>query len=321
VVSLTHPHDPYAIAQRYWDLYEGVDIDPPRVQLAPEQQDPHSRRLMHVTELDRTPVTMEQTLRARRAYYGSISYVDEQVGLLRQTLADAGFADDTITVFLGDHGDMLGERGLWYKMSFFEPATRIPLMVHAPARFAPRRIGASVSLVDILPTLLDFAHDGQAPTLPETIDGRSLWPHLRGEGGHDEVTGEYLGEGAIAPIVMLRRGPWKFVHSPVDPDQLYRLDLDPGETRNLAANPDYAAQVKTFRAEVDARWDLQALDARVRASQRRRHFLFEALQQGRFQPWDHQPVRDASRLYMRNHIDLDDLEARARFPAVRSAAP
>ncbi len=320
VVSLTHPHDPYAIAQRYWDLYEGVAMDPPRVQLRAEQQDPHSRRLMHVMDLDRTPVTMEQTLRARRAYYGSISYVDEQIGLLRQTLADTGLCDDTITVFLGDHGDMLGERGLWYKMSFFEPAARIPLMVHAPARFAPRRIAASVSLVDILPTLRDFAHDGQAPAWPDPMDGRSLLPHLRGEGGHDEVIGEYLGEGAIAPMVMLRRGPWKFVHSPVDPDQLYRLDLDPHETRNLADNPDFAAPVAAFRAEVAARWDLQALDTQVRASQRRRHFLFEALQRGSFQPWDHQPVRDASQLYMRNHIDLDDLEARARFPAARSAA-
>jgi choline-sulfatase len=119
---------------------------------------------------------------------------------------------------------------------------------------------------------------------------------------------------------MLRRGPWKFVHSPLDPDQLYRLDLDPHETRNLVANPEFAAQVAALRAEVAARWDLQALDARVRASQRRRHFLFEALQRGSFQPWDHQPVRDASQLYMRNHIDLDDLEARARFPAVRRAA-
>ena len=326
VVSLTHPHDPYAIAQRYWDLYEDVAIDAPRVQLRPEQQDPHSRRLMHVMDLDRTPVTLEQTLRARRAYYGALSYVDEQVGLLRRTLADSGLGEDTITVFLGDHGDMLGERGLWYKMSFFEQAARIPLMVHAPNRFAPRRIAASVSLVDLLPTLVDFAHlthgahGGRAPALPAPTDGRSLLPHLRGEGGHDEVMGEYLGEGAIAPIVMLRRGPWKFVHSPADPDQLYRLDQDPDELRNLAANPDYAPQVAAIRAEVAARWDLPALEARVRASQRRRHFLFEALRQGRHQPWDHQPVRDASRLYMRNHIDLDDLEARARFPAVGPAA-
>lgn len=320
VVSLTHPHDPYAIAQRYWDLYEGVAIDGPRTEFSPALADPHSRRLSHAMELDRTPVTMEQTLRARRAYYGSISYVDEQIGLLRQTLSDAGFADDTITVFLGDHGDMLGERGLWYKMSFFEPAARIPLMIHAPSHFKPRRVAESVSLVDLLPTLLDFAHDGQKQALPEAIAGRSLLPHLCGDGGRDEVIGEYLGEGAIAPIVMLRRASWKFVHSPADPDQLYRLDTDPEEVRNLAADPEFAGQVAEFRAEVAARWDLGDLDVRVRVSQRRRHIVFEALQKGKVQPWDHQPVRDASQLYMRNTIDLDDLEARARLPAVGAPA-
>jgi choline-sulfatase len=333
VVSLTHPHDPYAISQRHWDLYEGVDIPEPTVQMAPEHQDPHARRLMHVMELDRTPVTLADTQRARRAYYGSVSYVDEQIGLLRQTLAETGFADDTVTVFLGDHGDMLGERGLWYKMNYFEPATRIPLMVHAPGRFAAQRVGASVSLVDILPTLVDIAHEGDAPTPPEPIDGRSLWPHLMGQGGHDEVIGEYLGEGAIAPLVMLRRGPWKFVHSPVDPDQLYHLPTDPHETRNLAtdsvvpgqthtsAPPPHTEVLAAFRAEVAARWDLPALEARVLASQRRRQFLAEAQSQGRVSHWDHQPPRDASQQYMRNHIDLDDLEARARFPAVKRPTP
>ena len=77
---------------------------------------------------------------ARRAYYGAVSYVDDQIGVLLATLADARFADNTVVMLLADHGDMLGERGLWYKMSFFEPACRIPLIVHAPGRFAARRV-------------------------------------------------------------------------------------------------------------------------------------------------------------------------------------
>ncbi|MFM2405348.1 MAG: Choline-sulfatase [Pseudomonadota bacterium] len=327
VVSMTHPHDPYAISRPWWDLYEGVAIDPPRVPEGGAPDDPHSRRLRHVMDLDRTPVSLAQTLRARRAYYGSISYVDAQIGRLRRTLADCGLADDTVTVFLGDHGDMLGERGLWYKMNYFEPACRIPLMVHAPTRFAPARVREAVSLVDLLPTLVDLAAlPAAAPAaapLPsaaiEEIDGRSLLPHVQGRGGHDEVIGEYFGEGAVAPLLMLRRGPWKFVHSPVDPDQLYHLGDDPLELHNLAVegpdpSPAVADVLAAFRAECAARWDCAALDRAVRASQRRRAFVVEALAQGRPVSWDHQPHTDASQQYMRNHIDLDDLEARARFP-------
>ena len=142
VASMTHPHDPYAIPALYWDRYEGIDIDLPRVQLRPAQLDPHSRRLRHVCGLDLQPVTPEQVRAARRAYFGAVSYVDDQVGALLGALADAGFAGDTVVLLLADHGDMLGERGLWYKMNFFEPACRIPFIVHAPQRFAARRVRA-----------------------------------------------------------------------------------------------------------------------------------------------------------------------------------
>src|SRR6202047_3496576 len=131
VASMTHPHDPYAIPQRYWDRYAGIDIDMPRVRMAADELDAHSRRLRHVCGLDLQPVNDAQTLAARRAYYGAVSYVDDQIGVLLAALADARFADDTIVLLLADHGDMLGERGLWYKMNFFEPACRIPLIVHA----------------------------------------------------------------------------------------------------------------------------------------------------------------------------------------------
>src|ERR1700678_398630 len=118
-------------------------------------------------------------------------------------------------------------------------------------------------------TLIDLAGgDAQSPGIG--VDGRSLAPHLRGAGGHDEAIGEYLAEGAIAPIVMIRRGEYKFIHSPVDPDQLFDLTRDPRERDNLADNPSCAALIVDFRAEVAKRWNLAELDARVRDSQRRR---------------------------------------------------
>ncbi|AMO94459.1 choline-sulfatase [Collimonas fungivorans] len=316
LVSMTHPHDPYAIPEQYWNLYRDEDIDMPRVNLAPEQLDPHSRRLRHVSDMDRTPVTEQQVRNARRAYYGAVSYVDEQIGRIRQTLEQTGMAGDTVILLLADHGDMLGERGLWYKMNFFEGAARIPLIVHAPDRFRPQRVAASVSLTDILPTLVDLAFDGAAPPYPEAIDGRSLLPHLQGRAGHDEVIGEYCGEGALAPIVMIRRGPYKFIHSAVDPDQLYHLVRDPDELENLATDPGSLAALEQFRQEAGHRWNLPKLHDQVVASQRRRRFHFAAQSTGTARHWDYQPVQDASLRFMRNHIDLDALEAMARFPAV-----
>jgi len=315
VASLTHPHDPYAITREYLDLYRDEDIDMPGPAVPPDDLDPHSRRLRHVYAMDAEPVTEAQIRAARRAYYGEVSYFDHNVGRLMKALDDCGLRDDTIVVLVSDHGDMLGERGLWYKMSFFEAASRVPLIVSAPRFFAPGRIAASVSLIDIAPTLVDLA-GGDSRALREHFDGRSLLAHLKREGGHDEAIAEYLAEGAIAPMVMIRRATQKFIHSPADPDQLYDLAEDPAEQQNLAARPEAAPEVAAYRTEIAERWDLSALDAEVRASQRRRRLVDEALSQGEPRGWDFQPFKDATRQYVRNTIPLDDLEAMARFPRV-----
>jgi len=89
-----------------------------------------------------------------------LQYLDEWTARLTSTLTGLGVADDTVVVVLADHGDMLGERGLWYKMNFFEDSARIPMIVHSPKRFAPGRVAAPVSLVDVLPTLLGDAMAG-----------------------------------------------------------------------------------------------------------------------------------------------------------------
>jgi choline-sulfatase len=241
--------------------------------------------------------------------------VDDQFGRLRRALQATGLADDTIIVIVSDHGEMLGERGLWYKMTFFEGSIRIPLVVHAPGRFAPRRVPASVSSMDLLPTFLDLTG---TPPLPSRIEGRSLLPHLEGRPGHDEVIAEYLAEGALAPIVMIRRGRYKFIHSPADPDQLYDLAADPHELVNLADLPAGRGIAEDMRREAAGRWDLAALNESILQSQRRRRFVFRALATGALTPWDFQPVSDASRQYVRSHMDLDDVEAMARFPNVRT---
>ncbi|KAF5862273.1 hypothetical protein ETB97_011886 [Aspergillus alliaceus] len=243
-VSLTHPHDPYAMTKEFWDLYEGVDIPLPKNGAIPQdQQDPHSQRVMKCIDLWGKEMPEERIKAARRAYYAACTYVDTNVGKLLKVLDDCGLTDDTIVVFTGDHGDMLGERGLWYKMVWYENSARVPMIMHAPKRFAPKRISQNVSTMDLLPTFVDLVGAQLIQELP--MDGVSLLPYLTGEDGlkTDTVLGEYMAEGTQSPVVMIRRGRWKFVYSLIDPPMLFDVEADPEEKVNLAAGLVVPAQV------------------------------------------------------------------------------
>jgi choline-sulfatase len=274
--------------------------------------DPHSQRLLKVYDLWDKPMPVDKIRDARRAYFGACSYIDDNVGKLLKTLEDTGLADDTIIVFSGDHGDMLGEKGLWYKMHWFEMAARVPMLVYAPGQFKASRVSASVSTADLLPTFVDMAGGELDVGLP--LDGRSLMPHLKGEGGHDEVFGEYMAEGTVSPLMMIRRGAYKFMYSEQDPCLLFDVQNDPKELEDLSQSAEHQALYFDFMAEARAKWDIPAIHHQVLASQRRRRFVAKSLAIGKLKSWDHQPLVDASQQYMRNHIDLDDLERKARYP-------
>jgi choline-sulfatase len=141
-----------------------------------------------------------------------------------------------------------------------------------------------------------------------------LLPLCKGIDDDRTVVGEYMAEGSCAPIVMIRRGDLKFVHCPVDPDQLYDLAADPHERVNLATEPGWAGTVAALRAEVAERWDLPRLHGEVLADQARRRLVSSALRSGVFTPWDHTPPRHGGNEYMRNHLDLNDVERNARWP-------
>jgi choline-sulfatase len=117
-------------------------------------------------------------------------------------------------------------------------------------------------------------------------------------------------------MVMIREGAMKYIYSEPDPPMLFDLANDPSERRNLATKASHAEQAAHFRAAVSERWDLAAFDADVRSSQARRRLVYEALRNGHYFPWDFQPLQRASERYMRNHMDLNQLEASARYPRV-----
>jgi choline-sulfatase len=320
VASLTHPHDPYAITRPYWDRYAHDAIDMPTVGPLPVAElDPHSRRIRDMCAMDQYTITEEHVRNARHAYYGAMSYVDDKIGMLLHTLEEIGQRDNTVVIVVSDHGDMLGERGLWYKMTFWEWSSRVPMILWAPQQFQPKRIAAPVSLVDLLPTLVELS-GGNIDALQDQIDGHSLLPLMSGtdEEWSHSVIGEYLAEGAVAPCTMLRDGTFKYIWSAADPAQLYDLHADPHEMHNLAEDDQYEQVRQRMAAAIAAHWDADAVRERIIASQRRRRLIGDSMTQGQRTAWDFQPRRDAANMYMRNHLELDDLERMARFPPVAS---
>ena len=147
------------VPERFWSRYRHAEIPDPRVPSLPlDAVDPHSRRLRAMCRVDEAELSAEQIRRARHAYYAAISYVDERIGEVLGALRDSGLQDRTTVLFCADHGEMLGERGLWYKMSFFEQSARVPLIVRDfTGRVGARRVSCPVSLLDVAPTLLELA--------------------------------------------------------------------------------------------------------------------------------------------------------------------
>ena len=223
-------------------------------------------------------------------------------------------AEDTIVVFLSDHGDMLGERGLWFKMSFFEGSARVPLMIAAPG-LPPGRVDAPVSTLDVLPTLAELAGIDLGEIAPWT-DGESLVPVAAGAGARGPVPMEYAAEGSAAPMVALRDGPLQ-AHATASSTRRCSSTSPPTRT-SCATSPTTRRHADVARrsrgADRGRAGTSRAFDAEVRASQARRHLVYAALRNGAYYPWDYQPLQQASERYMRNHMDLDTLEAARRFP-------
>ncbi len=312
-VSFTHPHDPYVARRKYWDLYEDcAHLDPEVAAIPFAAQDPHSQRLYQSNDYLNFDITAEDIRRSRRAYFANISYLDDKVGELVDTLTRTRMLDDTIILFCSDHGDMLGERGLWFKMCFYEGSARVPLMIAGPGITAGH-LGEPTSNLDIVPTLADLAGISLDGIMAWT-DGHSLRPLMEGGTRGAPVLMEYAAEGSQAPLVAVRDARYKYVRCTLDPDQLFDMENDPQELTNVAGDPAHGEALARLSEIADKRWSLPGFDAAVRESQARRWVVYPALRNGAYFPWDFQPLQKASERYMRNHMDLNVLEESKRYP-------
>ena len=311
-VSFTHPHDPYVARKKYWDLYENCSHLLPEVsKISYENHDVHSKRIFDANDWRSYEIDDVMIERSRRAYFANISYLDDQIGELLKTLEETD--QEAILIFVSDHGDMLGERGLWFKMSFFEGSARVPLMISASS-MGSQVINSPVSTIDLCPTICELAGVTMSEVKP-WIMGESLCGIMRGEKRQSPVLMEYAAEASHAPMVCIRRERWKYIFCSLDPEQLFDLDKDPHELDNLIEKTDYKSTVQSFRDTIESTWNLDRFDQDVRESQAKRKVVYEALRKGGYYPWDFQPLKQASERYMRNHMDLNILESSQRYPS------
>lgn len=316
MVSFTHPHSPFITRKEFWDRYDHDDIDMPKVPPIPlDEQDEMSRWLHYAHGGDLDEVTDEHIRNARHAYYGMVSYCDDKVGRIMATLDEVGLTDDTVVIFTSDHGEMLGERGGWYKQYFYEHSSRVPLIISSPERFKPGRLKNCVSLVDILPTAMDLACDSGAWEPAGSLDGQSLLPLLEGNGSErdDTVISEYTGEGTCAPCRMIRRGNYKLIYTHGHPDLLYDLEADPDELTNLAEDAAHAATREELHSTLLRDWDPESVNERALQSQRNRRLIQDTT--GGEPTWAFKLREDDDKRYVRNSGAVQT-KAKARYPFI-----
>ncbi len=326
VSSFTHPHNPFTISKEFWDLYDDADIEMPTVPFVPfHQRDPWSQRYYKLIRQDEHIVTDAHIRSARHAYYGMVSYLDTKVGMLLDALEKTGAIGNTVIVFTADHGDMLGERGMWYKFNPYQNSIRVPLFISAPGAKAGQRVSANCGLVDLLPTMLDLATDGKPPELVDHCDGHSLagWLHGSDASWNDEALIEFTSEGVYSPAFILRKGKYKYVYCEGDPGMMFDMQADPHELRNLCKEPAFQALAKQLADEIETRFAPAKVKRDVLASQRRRLFLHSTLMKGAHTPWDFQVRKDASKQYVRSSATTSTTatKAKARFPFVPTVPP
>lgn len=321
-VSFSHPHSPYTAPKEHWNRYRHDDIDMPRTGPIPvEALDVHSRWLYYSHGRDRIDVTEAHVRNARHAYYAMVSYVDDKIGELMALLKDTDLLDDSIVIFTSDHGEMLGERGMWFKQTFFESASRVPLIVSGPGLRKGHRVTTNVSLVDLMPTILALANDGKVD-VSTAVDGNDL-SNLAGGATATEsgrVVSEYSDMGVCAPCRMIREGSFKYIYVHGHPPMLFDLDKDPLEHENLSGRPESAEIEQRLHAALLSDWNPDAINERILESQAERDLIWSVMKTtSQRDNWSYE-VRKADKLrYVRGGGDQEGtvaVKGRARFPYV-----
>ena len=266
-VSFVSPHYPLQAPPAFYDLYTPTDVGVPR---SPHERPRHPvlEKLYAFFDYDRH-FDDAGALRARIGYYGLCSFMDYQVGNILGTLGDCGLTDSTRIVYTSDHGEMLGNHGMWTKMLMYEESAGIPLIISGPGIPMGNAVSTPASLVDCHPTILECvgAHtdDGGAPR-----PGYSLVDLANGAEPERTVLSEYHDGGASTGYFMIRRDEWKYIHYAGADAQLFNLRDDPFEENDLGRDAGHRGVRSDCEAALRAILDPDAVNRRAFADQARR---------------------------------------------------
>jgi choline-sulfatase len=251
LVSFVCPHFPLIAPDEWFDRYPPETLELPR--LYHQRQGTDHPVLQGIrTSLNEDDYFSEEQVRvAVAAYLGLVSFMDDNVGQLLRALEANGLSRQTRVIYLSDHGESLGHRGIWGKSVMYDQAVAIPLIMAGADVPAGRVSETPVSLVDLYPTILEAL--GETPTPSEQqLPGRSLFALAQSPDAERTVFSEYHAEGAITGIFMLRNRRYKYVHYVDYPPQLFDLRDDPDELIDRAADPAYRELLETFEAALRA---------------------------------------------------------------------
>ncbi|MHC4239316.1 MAG: sulfatase-like hydrolase/transferase [Planctomycetota bacterium] len=251
------PHFPLIVPEEYWEPYKGKVPMPVIPEGHLESQPRNYKHLRIGFNVEDAPPDIVR--KGRELYYGLTQWLDEEIGKVMKTLAESEVADNTIVIYTTDHGENMGEHGLWWKNCVYEHAARVPLIVSWPERWkgGQRRTGAC-SLVDAVQTIADLA----GARVPDDWDGDSMVPWMDDAKTRwkDLAVSEYYAHSIASGYAMIRMGRYKYVyHTPAGEShpaerELYDLQTDPGEFNNLAQKPEHnerlAAMHKALAKEI-----------------------------------------------------------------------
>ncbi len=255
--SFNWPHDPNVVPSPYYEMFDPDAIELPANFNAREAryENQWSRRIV----ADLGEVGARELM---RVYYACVKLIDDQVGRVLGALEASGQANDTIVVFTADHSDMCGGHGMVWKSTdaFYEEVVGVPFILRYPPQVRPGVTGLPLDLTDVMPTLLDLC--GLAA--PAHVQGHSLVPFVSGTRSLEEAprfrfcervaaNPEHIRHVSedVSGHFMVRGEGWKYVRHHEGEEQLFDLDNDPGETCNLAAEPQYENRKKQLRRRLE----------------------------------------------------------------------
>ncbi|GMG85029.1 sulfatase-like hydrolase/transferase [Paralimibaculum aggregatum] len=270
-VSWVAPHFPLTAPSQHFYHYYNQDLPEPKLyHLRDKPIHPYVDDYRGIFAYDEYFDTPDAVKRALAGYFGLVSFMDEQVGLVLDALGKAGLQDDTHVVYTSDHGDNLGARGAWGKSLMYEESVGVPLMVAGPGIPAGTVVKTPASILDLYPFIMEGVGARDSETVPDDVPGTSVRALIDGAEADRAAFSEYHGMGSRKAAFMIRKGDWKLVHYIDYPDQLFNLAEDPDEVNDRAEEPGCAAIREALMQELLKICDPAAVDREARAHQARK---------------------------------------------------